>query len=632
MANLTYTAVLQLSDRISGPAKRAAQSTGLLARRMAATQSALKDLTREQRALANQGRTLAAYDAQERGLADLARQANATRGKLADLQRQLASAADGDRGGLAKALTAETRALERLERKQQKLANTTRNTRAQLRSAGVDHQSHARRVAETDARVAALNRRLERQARVLRLVKGVGRGVSGTVSAIGRTAGAVVANVGLVSVPLAGMVRTAAEFERMEAILTTIEGSSDKAKISLAWVSDFAARTPYDLAGVSEAFVRLKSYGLDPTDGTLRTLGDTAAAMGKDVMDGVEALADALTGENERLKEFGIKARKEGARIVYEYTANGRTLTRAADANNREMIAGTLKAIWNEKYSGAMDRLSRTWGGMLSNLGDQFTRFQLLVMESGAFDALKARLDALLTTINAMAADGRLQAWAERVGEGFRRFIEGGGEALTFLGNFGSALRVMGAPLVWFGEALGTAAGFLAVDVPRAARTALDAIQALPGEFTRIGGAIWDGLKAGMAAKWEALKAWVADKVAALGALARGALGIKSPSRVFAEIGRQIPAGLAQGIAAGAGAPVASVRAITGRLRTAGAGIALAAGAAALSPAAAAPITIHVHGAPGQSPEAIAQAVRRELAAVQAQQTARGRARLFDAP
>jgi len=77
-----------------------------------------------------------------------------------------------------------------------------------------------------------------------------------------------------------------AEFERLETVLTTLEGSQARAKQSLGWIQDFATRTPYEITEVTEAFVRLRSYGIDPTNGTLATLGDTAAAMGKPIMEG----------------------------------------------------------------------------------------------------------------------------------------------------------------------------------------------------------------------------------------------------------------------------------------------------------------------------------------------------------
>jgi phage tail tape-measure protein len=70
------------------------------------------------------------------------------------------------------------------------------------------------------------------------------------------------------------------EFENLETVLTTIEGSSDKAREAMGWVENFAKTTPYDLNQVSEAFVRMRAYGLDPMSGQLKTVGDAAAGMG----------------------------------------------------------------------------------------------------------------------------------------------------------------------------------------------------------------------------------------------------------------------------------------------------------------------------------------------------------------
>ena len=163
------------------------------------------------------------------------------------------------------------------------------------------------------------------------------------------------------------MLEPARQFERFETILTTTEGSAQKARDSMAWVETFATKTPYELDGVMEAFVRLRAYGLDPTNGLLRTLGDTSAAMGKPMMQAVEAIADAVTGENERLKEFGIKARAEGKYFLYEYTQDGITKTVKALKSDRAAIEAALTGIFAGKYGGAIDRPFRTVERMWAN-------------------------------------------------------------------------------------------------------------------------------------------------------------------------------------------------------------------------------------------------------------------------
>jgi len=195
---------------------------------------------------------------------------------------------------------------------------------------------------------------------------------------------------------LKSSISIAGEFERFGSILETIEGSAEKARKSLDWVKEFAQTTPYELAEVTDAFVKMKSYGLNPLGDGLRTLGDTAAAMGKPLIQAVEAMADAVTGENERLKEFGIKASKIGDRIKYTWTDASGKAKKIIIKNNKEIIESTLKAIFNSKYAGAMDRMSRTWQGLTSNLSDAWTNFkQSLIIKSGIFDSAKKAVSSL---------------------------------------------------------------------------------------------------------------------------------------------------------------------------------------------------------------------------------------------
>lgn len=211
-------------------------------------------------------------------------------------------------------------------------------------------------------------------------------------------------------------VRTSAQFERFEAVLSTIEGSSEKAKTSMAWVTEFAAKTPYELAEVTGAFVKLKSYGIDPQSGALRSAGDAAAAMGKPLEQAVEALADAMTGENERLKEFGITTATVGDQIVYRWRQNGKAMVATAKKSSQEQIQAVITGIWNGRYGGAMDNLSSTWDGMTSNLGDTWTKFQKDVMDGGGFAFVKSELKGLLDEIERMKETGEYDELVNKVG------------------------------------------------------------------------------------------------------------------------------------------------------------------------------------------------------------------------
>lgn len=203
---------------------------------------------------------------------------------------------------------------------------------------------------------------------------------------------AVKKGVELITSSVVSFTNTSAQFEKYETTLTSITGSSEKAKESMAWITDFTANTPFQLNQVTEGFVKMKAYGLDPMDRTLKTLGDTASAMGKDINQAVEAMADAVTGENERLKEFGVKASLQGEKVAYSWSDSSGKMRNIVVDNNKKVIQSTLNAIFNEKYIGAMDAQSKTWDGMVSNLADRWTLFKKSIMDEGLFTYFKAIL------------------------------------------------------------------------------------------------------------------------------------------------------------------------------------------------------------------------------------------------
>lgn len=342
---------------------------------------------------------------------------------------------------------------------------------------------------------------------------------------VGREAGALAMKLGALGGVAAfavkrGFIDTAAQFERFNTILQTVEGSSEKAQAAMDWVSDFATKTPFELNQVMEAFVRLRAYGMDPTDGLLRTLGDTGSAMGKTVMQAVEAIADAVTGENERLKEFGIKAAVVGNQIRYAYTDKaGKQQFKIVDKNNRAMIQSTLEAIWNEKYAGAMEKQSKTWVGMISNIKDQWTRFANLVMENGVFDWMKSKLKLVLDQVNKLAESGKLRELATEIGgktvAALRQLWQFGKEAWD-------VFKAVGGQLQWLHDLFGSWKPIIAAAAAVVAGPLLMAIGTATTAIWSLGAALlatplgW--FAAGVAAiaggayliikNWEPIKEW----------------------------------------------------------------------------------------------------------------------------
>ena len=231
--------------------------------------------------------------------------------------------------------------------------------------------------------------------------------------------------------------KQSADMESYMATLEQLTGSQELAAQQMQRLLDFAKQTPFELPGLIEATVKLKAYGIE-ADAVLGTLGDTASAMGKPINLAVEALADAQTGEFERLKEFGIKAvqisksnaaqlgattEQIGLTALTSTAKNGNARVDVIDRNNREIITSTLQSIWNEKYAGGMLKQSQTLKGMVSNIKDSMFQASLAVMgfdaatgafaDESIFAKIKDQVGALLGVINELDIDaiaGKIKA------------------------------------------------------------------------------------------------------------------------------------------------------------------------------------------------------------------------------
>ncbi len=168
----------------------------------------------------------------------------------------------------------------------------------------------------------------------------------------------------------------------------------------------------------------------------------------------------------------------------------------------------------------------------------------------------------------------------------------------------------------------------------------------LPAQMLTIGGQIIDGLWAGMSAKWEGLKAKVGEIANSVAGAVKGALGIHSPSRVFAELGGYTMQGLQLGLQNAAAGPLNAVTRVAGNLAAAGA-VALGASLPALAVDNRPPLTppragatgcmggdtiqIIVQAAPGMDELRLADLVAKKLEDLQRRKAAAGRSRLTDA-
>lgn len=245
--------------------------------------------------------------------------------------------------------------------------------------------------------------------------------LNGLTKAAGAAAAAVV-SLETAKQVFSALVDSQRNFDKLNSGLITMTGSAENAAKAFSVLQQFAKETPYGLNQAVEGFTKLVALGLNPSKEALISYGNTAAAMGKDLNQMIEAVADASTFEFERLKEFGIKSSQQADTVSFTFRGVTTTVKK-----NSEEIQKYLLNIGNTDFAGAMETRSKTLDGQLSSLADSFDGLVLAVARSGFGDAVGEQAataeDAITALTDAIASNeiaATLQDWTTLFNESFK--------------------------------------------------------------------------------------------------------------------------------------------------------------------------------------------------------------------
>ncbi|CCG55209.1 putative tape measure protein [Salmonella phage vB_SenS-Ent1] len=276
------------------------------------------------------------------------------------------------------------------------------------------------------------------------------------------------------------LVESQRQLDKMSASLKTLTGSTQGAKQALSILQDFARDTPYGLEQAVEGFRKLVALGLTPSEEALRSYGNTASAMGKDLNQMIEAVADASTFEFERLKEFGIKAKQNQSDI--EFTFQGTTTVVKKNAADIEQY---LLNIGNVNFAGAMADQANTLNGAIASAEDSWSQLKMTLATSldvGSLAEPLRHVDDLIQEINAQVASGEFVAemrmWGDMASD------VGGAIEASFDAAFGmvaDALNALNSAWTYTSESITGSGEETASTI---AESAADALDFIAQEFT----------------------------------------------------------------------------------------------------------------------------------------------------
>jgi hypothetical protein len=237
-------------------------------------------------------------------------------------------------------------------------------------------------------------------------------------------------------------IKAAAEMETFATRFTTLMGNADLARDHVLALNKYAAQTPFDMAGISQANASLLAFGVNAEESLeiLRMLGDVAAGTGGDLaglaliygkantsgkLDRGDVSQMALRGVN----VAGMLAQREGVSAGEVLKGVGRGEYNVQDL---KWVLEQLTSEGGAFYKGA-EHLSQTFNGQISTLTDNWKMFMTEVGD---------RLMPVAKSLTAWSGDllevwgGPLLGYGKAVVDFAKGFVKYSGEALRILGMF----------------------------------------------------------------------------------------------------------------------------------------------------------------------------------------------------
>ncbi len=247
-----------------------------------------------------------------------------------------------------------------------------------------------------------------------------------------------------------GIVETGRKFEDLGVQLKTITGSAQNAEQALSWIQEFAKNTPLSVEQVSQAFIKLKAFGLDPMNGSLQAIADQTAALGggQEKLEGVVlALGQAWTKQKFQAEEAN--------QLIERGVPVWDLLSKATGKSTAELIAlsekgligrDSIKALIDEMgrfNAGAAEAGMATLTGLLSNAQDKFDLFRKSIYEAGLGDYLKNQLGTVNAAFDAAQKSGDLARWSREISDGLISIGQAIKGAITFIRDYSGELKLL---------------------------------------------------------------------------------------------------------------------------------------------------------------------------------------------
>jgi tape measure domain-containing protein len=255
------------------------------------------------------------------------------------------------------------------------------------------------------------------------------------------------------------VVGASAEIERMTKLLEGLSTQSDEAarKLEAAanvkFVFNMAKNAPFEVTALTDAFVKFKSAGLDPTNGSLQALVDSVARYGgsseqlKRASVAIQQMAGKGVISMEELRQQLGEAVPNAMQLMADGmgVSMAELVKRISKGEVEARSALTQMTLMMEAVNGgAAQRMMDTWVGQIAQLKTNMTLLFSEIGNAGGEDGFFGEVKKQLKELNAYLGSGEMKAFARDMGYTLAEFAKGFMSVVRFITRFKDEIAIAG--------------------------------------------------------------------------------------------------------------------------------------------------------------------------------------------
>jgi tape measure domain-containing protein len=251
-------------------------------------------------------------------------------------------------------------------------------------------------------------------AQTQRHARDTAQGVAGLSSALNAVKNAAIGFAGIsLGAGLAkDILNTNRSMEGLRSQLTAITGSQADAQRTFKFIQDFAVNTPFEIDGLTKAYIKLQNFGIRPTAQVMEAITNQAAKLGgsQETLEGITTALGQAYAKGKLQAEEMMQLAERGVPIFTLLSAAiGKNTAELQDmAEKGQLTRDVIDQVivkMGELASGSNAAAMDTLNGKISNLSDSWARFEDTLLNSQGEGIIKNLISSVTDLINVIERD-----------------------------------------------------------------------------------------------------------------------------------------------------------------------------------------------------------------------------------